>query len=469
MKSWLCSETKFRPNCEQYILADTQINSLPLGITSARLYELFEVSPQNQNGCFPLNYHVQLKVSDSEVTSNTPDWANPVLYVSSSDDMLQNIVDKMDFSQSYAEVAFNDSIGSNVFGTSRGLGKECCSIGGENGNTWYGYDEFITNGGFEVVTATLAERYFNHEADQETRTVPVQSCADVIIIDGEGANKAGGPVSGIFNFTYPSYDNDFMSNPDHAREWNSNSGLFLAFDINGDLFFNAGWCPLPNDYCNRYSDFKTKSAGYHNYGWGDFWLKKNNELRWLVILGCEALSNLGNSGEQPDQTWKDVIADNYLNSVCGFNKTIRPPQFEETPGQEYFLENGLLVSTYGSNLSVIYLNITNGEFVTDEKISVEQQFWYGCDNEGCDVENDHRSRDLSVAAWMEAVCELVGYPVGRDKYSVSRLKYAKAIDYDHEDERMYYWMLELINDDDEIDEYEVNNITYDMKIHRYHL
>jgi hypothetical protein len=164
-------------------------NELPSGLTLARIMQLFNI--QFYSWCGEAFYYLKLEVSDDKVTQDALSMNSiPVLYVSSRDHMLgqeggASILNMLDYAESEAIIDTPmDKLGvpSLYYGKRRGLGFEPTPK-----NKWYGYDEYIVNGGFEVVEVSAIDSFFNPIS--ELPYAPVQSEADVMLIHGHGVQN----------------------------------------------------------------------------------------------------------------------------------------------------------------------------------------------------------------------------------------------------------------------------------------
>jgi len=406
---------------------DNILNLIPGGFS--RLEEL--LVPTNK--C-PYYYHVCLTVTDSDATSEQYNR----LYVSSNDHLLSNSA-KMDNTQSfqqnwpseYGTILPDPQNPSINFGVRRGTGYSSCNI---NEKYWYGYDELIANGGFEIIKPQIVDsEYLVPEEDYVYFNVPVQSESDLMVLWAHGYHFPLNTGLDLFrsvlgDFANPQYS--CLSNYDKIQ----NRHLFISYYDNSINCFNWDFT-----YC---SDFDAWLYGWGGqYGFHNYWLKNAGELRWLVLLACSQLSHLP---EEPILQWKNIIADNYCSSVCGYST---PPHY----CPEFYKK-------YSTKLNVIFY-ANNFIYEPSYHVFLNNDLWYNDYSKTC---------DLSVAAWMEAACELInrGDALGNDYHNYYFLQSAEAIDRDNIDNQYYYWRLDAIPEHSSNDK---RVIKYKYKIRKYSL
>jgi len=369
------SETKFPNGCEETVTLEALPSTgseIPGGMT--RLDEIF----QPTSNC-PKYYYTKLIISDSQTTS----LQSKTLYVSSRDHLLSGY-DILDYTTSQADdVPDWGELDYFSFGTYRGQGQ---SSPNSEEKQWYSYDEFITNGGMEIVYAEVSSSDFTiPTADEDYQYVPVQSESDIIIINAHGGHENNnsfppGAVTSDYFFTqkyiFPQniYDSSVKSS-----QWRDNAD---EFDVNNiDSYYCDGI--FTNYHC---SDFSNEADA----GWGDFWLKENGELRWLVVDACDSVKKTPTPQHLPDtfdlrDNWVSIINSNYISSVCGFRWHII--------GSKHFLK------VYGDYLNILYKQV--GGYESLEEVCIPgHEYYYMLNND--DDWRWNASKDLSVAAWMEA-------------------------------------------------------------------
>lgn len=388
-----------------------------------RLCTLFGLSPPDCSNC--RFFKGDLTVSD-DITSRLN-----VLYVSSSDHETHNMdtgAKRMDHAISigwgqeidpssppdmiWRQVTSEESAKRFKFGHYRGLGDDTPSSGDDK--KWYSYDEFITNGGFEVVE--VYDVVGNYPIEGAKPKVAVQSEADVMLLFAHGGDASGAPVSSASRFSYPSYTDQI----DDYDFWADNAGFHFAKFVGGE-------CLPDNTLCNDYG-----GSG----GWNNFWQAKTRsqgypELRWLAIVGCNALAK-----GDPAENWKLVIEDinnndkSYLSSVCGFSNIITKGA-GSLPMSGDFVTNGKFTQKYGKNMESLMANC-NFNYEPSGPVFLTSDFWR------CTP-----SCDISVSAYMEAACEFAGsFQRGLDnQYYLNGLGLAVALDKDNHDGVFYYYSL----------------------------
>ncbi len=411
---------------------DPSFLALPLSVRNRIITLVFHTDAVKPSMC--LMYHVELTVSDSRKTCSSfvpPDNDpssnctnnKPVLYVSSSDDKWNDDWDaKMDYVVSVDNDAGIVTMEDFHFGTKqRGFG--CISPDPlPDPKRWYSYDEFLTNGGIEVVYAEVEDSAYKPETPpggSGIDYVPVQSEADILLVSAHGAG--GGQFGG--DFTYPDYDPDLIPSSFGGQQ---------------------GW-----DYCHKEhypatgqkTDYEPASVNFYGNGWGyekngKFWQNQPNpELRWLTIMGCRTLTDGDGNLE-----WKERIGnnDNFLSSVCSFNS--------------------------GTNLYLCYQSLFFERY--SEYMEDIFQIWSTSDNPyeptgPCGVPNNiyfwacPRSCDISVSAFMEAAVKTIGRSWGYTqlKMNLVGLQWAAAVDKENFDQnndniyQHYYYTLEEQGED----------------------
>lgn len=384
------TETKFPPGCEQTVTLQAQgsLGSIPRGID--RLNELFV--PVMSTDCLKY-YHIELTVSDSDFTTE----ANKILFVSSNDMLLQGD-DILDYSTSYA-TAFEQrrALEDFSFGTKRGTGT---SNPFPYIKEWYSYDEFITNGGIEIVYASI-NHFFD---DLEYQFVPVQSESDLMVIDSHGSHERimdsiPNSCTKVYEdylyaseFTYPNKIYDPIR---PGGVWSRNASKFVANNVPGI----GGYCY--NSICSDFSD-------YGNIGWKDFWLKENGELRWLVLDACSLVKKT--SPTDLRENWKQIILDNYLSSVCGFRLGMSTSKTH--------------MKLYGDYLKRLYA--IAGGYDSSSEICIHGHESFYVVNRGDDWKWN-ASKDPSVAAWMESAANGFKYSKYRRQWAEHGIMWASAI------------------------------------------
>ncbi|MCD6218687.1 hypothetical protein J7L05_12650 [bacterium] len=326
----------------------------------------------NPQSICPLYYHARLEVSDGDPSSSECG----ILYVSHSDFMLNNN-QKFDFaiaegddplftdpavpsdptSPAHAEYFCAD------YGTRRGVG---CSTINPDEKRWYSYDEFITNGGIEVVTGKIIESTIYIATGQpEKCEVPVQSTADLVYINSHG--------QAFINDAYRAlpFKQPEIYNP-RAFSWQENAKSHVAYNWNGSLR-SFSWGGV-----TYWSDYSTSGDGWGHYN--DFWWHENLETRWLVLNTCNGLNGNGQWGTI--KNWRNIIDSDtgYIRSVCG--------------GQGKTHSWGTFSQRHGKILKRLFIKYGAGTYESGDYV-------YFYNNYYADGENSY-SKDLNVAAWLEA-------------------------------------------------------------------
>jgi hypothetical protein len=410
-----------------------------------RLMQLFET--ENDCDCF---YYAEIAISDTCMTSASggglfcPEC--PTLYVSSSDAQYDDDYDsKMDYAAvaAYRNVwGVPGNITTFQFGKSRGSGYfEPASAQ----KIWYSYDEFITSGGIEVIKVEKIFGRYNlddpHGKDKPA--VAVQSEADVLLVVAHGLKtRYAEPTAGFGPLSYPIYQN-----PPHPR-WETQAKYHWVDDC----------LRCQPEYYTDYGNIRPWLWWGDEDDRGNFWQKKSRnpndkELRWLTMVGCGTLSPDGTPS--PVENWRAKLrkpgdTEGYLSSVCGF--TVDLDQFPINIPMYDFVITGALVSRYGNNMEVIYKKPEIRTYEPNVRCFRFDPFW----KEG------KGTRDISVAAYMEAACDLVGNTINNEFYSDMGLNEAVAIDKDNVTGGYYYWYLSA----DDVNPYFRNNHNYSMKIDR---
>ena len=93
---------------------------------------------------------------------------------------------------------------------------------------------------------------------------------------------------------------------------------------------------------------------------------------------------------------------------------------------------GNLVKRYGNNMKAIYIKEEIRVFEPTEPCFRFEPFWF----------DGSETTDISVAAWMEAACDLYGNVRHKKKYETQDLHKACAIDQDNVTGQYHYWVLE---------------------------
>jgi len=271
------------------------------------------------------------------------------------------------------------------------------------------------------------------------------------------------PISGVGYFSHPDYA---TKPPNLWPGWDLNASRHLAYNYDGTYNID-----IPNHSENVWTDYGIHSQPYGYWGhkddWGNFWQKKsrsadNKELRWLVLIGCFELCD--ESPYYPIRNWKKAIEEGYLSSVCNFDFTINDITWPFINRDVYnFMENGKLALRYFDNLKYIATKEevkNSGTFLEPVvKCYRANSYWYS--------ESD-KPTDISVAAYMEAACSLVGN-VRAKTYEDYDLHHAKAIDRDNYDGEYYYWVLSGSTPEKWFENYNVGIHSFDLKILKYDL
>jgi hypothetical protein len=401
-------------------------HALPDDLNFDRMQELFAVCNPPDILCKYTFYYLKLIVTDAEWSVDGTDiFISPKLYVSSRDHLLgqeqsSSFENLLDYAESHAMTRENpDTLHQlDQYGKNRGLGYV------PSGKTqWYGYDEYLINGGFEVVEVTDTE--FIEVGDPPFPYVPVQSESDIIMIHGHGAtdtSENNREIAGIEY--YPCGGTGFRPHYQNMQNhWNANMQIFLGTAEMGpfddemrapDSTYAAGehW---------KYPDFGTGS-----YAWGDFWWKDEAELRWLVLVSCTNLSSNGDSTTRPDKNWQKVISNGYVQSICGFSGNTRAI-YGFLAG-----DNPRMTKNYSKFLQ---------EIIDDKNCYNPASYCYKCIDHW-DSTNS-LTHDPSIAAWMEAGWEtLVDVDRGKIKEFMRdcHAETACAIDASHK------WIIEGVDE-----------------------
>ncbi len=401
------TETTFPSECDHDVTLKAYMtygSEIPGGIE--RLNELFEPTSE----C-PKYYHTYVTISDNKFTSSE----DHILFVSHSDGELVGD-DEMDYATSISnEFILNKTITSFNFGTSRGSGRDK-PIKYPKNNHWYSYDEFITNGGFEIVEAEIVTEGVDPPTQNEY--VPVQSEADVMLIESHG-EYSGYPDKTTdkdyittLSFSYPQ-----AIYTDKSNKWRDNADEFNANNIEAPL------C-VGNQFC---SDFSSEP----NAGWGNFWLKEGGELRWLAFCSCYTMTHT--EGKDIRLNWKNIINDNYISSVCGFT--------DEVYGHFEFF------TYYGQNLQALYNQVGGYESLTEVCLPGHEDYYSGYDPNVPDSWKANASKDLSVAAWMEAAVKGFENVQYRSRWADLAIWSASAINDEVFHTTHYYFFLEPIDEE----------------------
>ena len=221
------------------------------------------------------------------------------------------------------------------------------------------------------------------------------------------------------------------------------------------------------DNCLECQSEKYKDYGvYATWNWwgdeddkGNFWQMKSRddskkELRWLTMIGCGTLALDGDG--PPIQKWKARLDDpvsqphGYISSACGFTSDLL--QFPVDVRTYDFVITGELIKRYGNNLKVIYQKPEIQTYEPLVRCFRYDAYW----------KDGAETRDISVAAYMEAACSLVGNVTTNEYYSTMGLNTAIAIDIDNSNHQPYYWYLTA----DGVKPYQRLNRRYCLKIDR---
>jgi hypothetical protein len=429
------SESVFPENCDQTVILEAEFvkpnDPILMKMTDnfdpvhpcARINELFEPNPDvpTVQQC-PKYYHAKLIISDDKLTK----VEDKILYLSSRDHKLSDKFAKMDYSISIGTdpsmIEYPHPLKFS-FGTRREIGM----VGGdslplnkpgidESGfgrtiNRWYSWDEYITNGGFENVRAEVVNdklRYISGEDGidgyKKYRCVPVQSESDVLIIFSHGSSGPNWIEMGSFSFPYNIYST-------REPSWLENAFVHVVHntELNKQCVSSAHMC---SDYWSQNANYKT--------GWGNFWFKESSELRWLAVMACHSMDTTPLS-KAPVKNWVAIINDGYIKSACGFRESPKV-------GSSH-------ISLYGYYLDQLYKQV--GGYESDTAVCL-------IGNESLYANSSCKSKDLSVAAWMEAACYLYDTPQRRAD-DVDDCHYFKAAAVTCENGIGYYWYLEPVD------------------------
>ncbi len=403
-------------------------------------------------------YHAILRVSDSKAT-HAGGLFLPVLYVSSSDHKFDDYEDKMDYSVSiaYRKHIMGDTYqyvnyGKFKFGKSRGVGY---FEPDESDKKWYSYDEFLTSGGIEIVKVVGVESGYYLPEGEEFPKVPVQSEADVLLVIAHGVRDGQYEMAILGCEDKPGIETGFSHPeiPTALGTWHIQAEFHAAEDCltcSPTIYTDYGYV---QPVWNWWGDKEDK---------GNFWQKKSRplekkELRWLAAIGCSTLAmstNInGNATGGPVLDWKDKITNGYLSSVCGFTADLTQHAVDFSTFD--FVINGNLIKRYGENMKAIYNKGEIRVFEPTVPCFRFEPFWF----------DGSETTDISVAAWMEAACDLYGNKYSKEYYGNQDLDTACAIDQDNVTQQYHYWILE-----DCSKPYTRNGIhKYNVKIRRHDL
>ncbi|MCD6217905.1 hypothetical protein J7L05_08615, partial [bacterium] len=399
------TESKYPDGCATDVtLRANQLEGDDLPGEPGRLTELFE--PQSE--C-PKYYHTYVTISDNKLTSAQ----NHILYVSSRDGELVG-EDKMDYASSISNefISRPHQVTECKFGSSRGSGRNepAKDLGAKH---WYSYDEFITNGGFEIVEAEIVTQGVIKPLEDK-EYVPVQSEADIMLIEADGEyDNNGEPTTGedyftMLTFSYP--ENIYVNKP---AKWIDNADEFTVNNIDED--FCVG-----NQFC---SDFSSEPDA----GWGNFWFNTSGELRWLALDACYSMKVI--SPDVIRLNWKNIIDANYVSSVCGFT--------------DYVYGTPVFFGRYGDYLTGLYTQVGGYESEDEVCLPGHEIYYFGYDPNDPDSWKANASKDLSVAAWMEAAASGF-YDEHQNLWADCTIWSAAAIDDD------YYYELVMVDENGEI-------------------
>jgi hypothetical protein len=395
------------------------------GLTGKKLQEFLNF----ENEACVDYYHVKLTVfddvdeMDEHIESGQSYPSNPYLYVSSSDYNLDD-TEKADFALSisndfcseyrvnYSNFYFGKK---NIFGqpeTRRGVGYQTPNI---TEDKWYSYDEFMTNGGMELVKANKV--YFSIKGDDDkmtkgkslvimdnTRpTVPVQSEADLLLFIGHGGETPDTKVntSVLRDLSHP--EHIFYTSND--EEWAIQARNFTAAEIPDEKYF------IGKENHIIWTDYKYYYPEEHNLEWqwwgnqndkGNFWMKKTRkpdpdifddniykELRWLTAIACGNLSI--RSPEKPALNYAKLIELGYFESMCGFKENVdikhSNPLGTET---NTWITKGTFAASYGEKLNQLFKDNGYHYDLRNQNLIDSSLYAANC-----------QTNDLNVAAFME--------------------------------------------------------------------
>jgi len=411
-------------------------------ISIARLLELFDNDKYRIKNplCAYKFYYTQLKVTDnSDIWFSNANPGDPcskaMLYVSSRDHKLgsegnSSIINMLDYAESQTKLGGFGYSYDDAHGVPSGYGFKNRGLGlmPSGKEQWYGYDEFLINGGYEVVGVLRIEPFNDtrpmiiHPPEASMPYVPVQSEADVMIIHGNGIEIGDKPLwdgneqlKDRFQMPmnqptaavdwYPRVENNYRPNyltiASNKAQWEANMECFLGTNLI-EYFENK-----VSEKALGYGDTKYKHysdcSNTTPYPWGGFWLNKYPppepgqtkwETRWLVLVTCSNVSDFCNPGDEnyrSDLNWQQVINDGYLQSVCGFNEPI-----QTLLGFPFTVDPPTLIKNYSEILKELVLN----------------KYKSYCPNTDCYYIRDawgpfSYTRDPSIAAWMEAAWKTI--------------------------------------------------------------
>jgi len=399
------TESRFPQDCSHDVIIqanlieanDPILSEFPGGYS--RLIDLFSPTVD----C-PLFYHTRLIVTDSNLTNADLN----VLYISSNDHLLGN-PSKLDYSKSLGKGYYDYTPNENFsFGTNRGRGFEIPTIAEKD---WYSCDEMVVNGGFEIISVNILDANLNVEENDDIYThIPVQSEADILLIMSHSTWFGDSASTVTLGFSCPFYTN-FGVEPHQqftrfGPYFNSSAKAACFYNIIYDYYFCSDFGSPPHSG----SDF--------GLGWGDFWLKKAGDLRWLTLWTCGQLSRIGTY--KPCYHWKTTIEKGYLDSVSGFATSFQPIRKHDRT----------LFNDFSNKLD-LFITSNNYNYNPNSYVYSDESMWIVDDQ-------TQFTRDIHVAAWMEASCLVASKCVKKIDWKRYR---AESIDYDHVDGIYYNWRL----------------------------
>jgi len=267
------------------------------------------------------------------------------------------------------------------YGELRGVGAEV-NLEEEQ---WYGYDDYIKRGGFEIIELSdCFDVAHNAYEKKKKEFIPVQSEADVMIIVGHSLADDADPRPGpeyvdiyplpiFLSFTYP-YHHDWLSS------WGDYShNHALAFVAHPDFTLINSKKPVKNDFLSPVVPDK--------YFWQLYTTPK--EMKWLVFMTCSTLSRKGANlfSDGPIYYLKNRIELGYFDSACGFKGRIGSTNEDMAKD---FDKDGELLKLYSDILKLVDTSPPDYCYTTPSLWKSSSDY----------------THDPSIAAFMEACCIL---------------------------------------------------------------
>lgn len=367
----------------------------------------------------------QLEVSDDKVTENGLEKnSRPILFVSSRDHMLgeeekSSFPNMLDYAESFALGGERDKEKSlDVYGKIRGMGHNPSK---KTKDEWYGYEEYIKNGGFETVEIESLKIDDVYSYPEESLFVPVQSQADVMMIHGHGtkieSSSEEPPLAGIDTYERNTggkmaYRPDY-TNISNKETWDANMERFMGTILQGSYTDTMIQGSLGSGSYQIDPDFGSSAYG----DWGNFWGQINSETRWLVLVSCTNMSEDNTAGSRPDKNWQKVVQDSYVKSVCGFSEIV-----VESNGFLRGSSNNML-SDYSATLRTLIF-LFGDMYEPNTACYLHPTYWANV----CNNTEDCFTQDMSIAAWMEAAYSTIVINVDVPDFLNTKIDSAAAVD-----------------------------------------